>query len=35
MRVEEPQLLAAMHRVECIVDIEHDPFRRACRKQAQ
>src|SRR5258707_87404 len=27
MRVEEAQLLAAMHGIEGIVDVEHDPFR--------
>ena len=26
MRIEQPQLLAAMHRVERVVDVEHDPF---------
>ena len=26
MRVEQPQLLAAVHRVERVVDIERDPF---------
>jgi hypothetical protein len=26
MRVEQPQLLVAMNRVECVVDVERDPF---------
>ena len=26
MRIEQPQLLAAMHRVERVVDVERDPF---------
>jgi hypothetical protein len=27
MRIEEPQLLAAMNRIECVVDVERDPPR--------
>lgn len=27
MRIEEPQLLAAMDRIERVVDVERDPFR--------
>ena len=27
MRIEEPQLLAAMNRIERVVDVERDPFR--------
>ena len=26
MRIEQPQLLVAMNRIEGIVDVEHDPF---------
>ena len=26
MRVEQPQLLVAMNRVECVVDVERDPL---------
>ena len=34
MGVEEKKLLAAMHGIETIVDVEHDPFG-TVRKQAQ
>jgi hypothetical protein len=27
MRIEEPQLLAAMDRIERVIDVERDPFR--------